>query len=306
MEKIKKIKIKPNIVENIFKDMSKNYKEIVKDYIGEFNKKDIEKSFLKQRLLGRFLTFRTLNNKNFKPLLKAIEKKIKKKIFLSPLYYIRICPPNLMYGKGHRKAFLYTEPHYDGFDYPDKSYGVWVPLQKTTTNTGTLSYIKKNDKIRKLFPNEGKNRFNIKNYIKEYSNVDNALSKSNRPIHCDVGDILIFDGKTLHAATHPINQSRLSLNFQITFESKNKVLKNKKFYFTNKNFEEKNLINLKFMGDKKFFTKRKKIYDKKLLENNTSELTSIYKKLKLKKINLNSIKEDVHWTKEDQWVKLIN
>ena len=54
MEKIRKIKINPNIVENIFKDMSKNYKEIVKDYIDEFNKKDIEKSFLKQRLLGRF------------------------------------------------------------------------------------------------------------------------------------------------------------------------------------------------------------------------------------------------------------
>ena len=75
---------------------------------------------------------------------------------MSPLYYIRICPPNLTYGKGHRKALLYTEPHYDGFEFPNKSYGIWVLLQKTTINTGTLSYIKKNDKIRKLFPNEGK------------------------------------------------------------------------------------------------------------------------------------------------------
>ena len=305
MEKIRKFKINPNIVENIFKDMSKNYKEIVKDYIDEFNKKDIEKSFLKQRLLGRFLTFRTLNNKNFKPLLEAIEKKIKKKICLSPLYYIRICPPNLTYGKGHRKALLYTEPHYDGFEFPNKSYGIWVPLQKTTINTGTLSYIKKNDKIRKLFPNEGKNRFNIKNYIKEYSDVDDSLLKNNRPVHCNLGDILIFDRKTLHAATHPIKHTRLSLNFQITFENKNNVLKNKKFYFTNKNFDEKNLINLKFLGDIKFFKKRKKKYNKIFSKKNTTELNFIYQKLKLKKINLNSIKEDVHWTKEDQWLKLI-
>ena len=104
------------------------------------------------------------------------------------------------------------------------------------------------------------------------------------------------------AATHPIKHTRLSLNFQITFENKNNVLKNKKFYFTNKNFDEKNLINLKFLGYK-IFKKRKK-YNKIFSKKNTTELNFIYQKLKLKKINLNSIKEDVHWTK-DQWLKLI-
>ena len=45
MEKIRKIKINPNIVENIFIEMSKNYKEIVKDYIDEFNKRILKNHF---------------------------------------------------------------------------------------------------------------------------------------------------------------------------------------------------------------------------------------------------------------------
>ena len=43
---------------------------------------------------------------------------------------------------------FYTEPHYDGFDFPNKSYGVWVPLERTSYNTGTLSYIKKTKKLK--------------------------------------------------------------------------------------------------------------------------------------------------------------
>lgn len=305
MEKIRKIKTDPEIVDKIFIDMKKNYKEILDDYKKYFKKKDIEKSFLKQRLFGRFLTFRTLNEKNFKPLLEAIEKKLKKKIFLAPRYYIRISPPNLMYGKGHRKAFFYTEPHHDGFDFPNKSYGVWVPLKNTSYETGTLSYLKKTKKIKSLFPNKGKNRFNIKNYLKEYDQVDKYLKNKNVPVYCDVGEVLIFDKKTLHAATHPIKDTRLSLNFQITFEEKKKVIKNKNFYYTNYKFTEKNMLNLKSMGDSKFFKRNNETYKKKFNSDKLDEIKKIYQKIKLKKINLESIKEDVHWTKEDQWVNQI-
>ena len=98
-----------------------------------------------------------------------------------------------MYGKGHRKAFFYTEPHHDGFDFPNKSYGVWVPLKNTSYETGTLSYLKKTKKIKSLFPNKGKNRFNIKNYLKEYDQVDKYLKNKNIPVYCDVGEILVFD-----------------------------------------------------------------------------------------------------------------
>lgn len=284
--------------------MKQNYKKILEDYNKQFNKKNIEKSFLKQRLFARFLTFRTLNEKNFQPLLKSIEKKLNKKIFLAPRYYIRICPPNIVYGKGHRKAFFYTEPHYDGFDFPNKSYGVWIPLERTSYNTGTLSYIKKTKKIKNLFPNKGKNRFNIKNYLREYDQVDKYLKNKNVPVYCDVGEVLIFDNKTLHAATHPVRDSRLSLNFQITFEEKSKVIKNKNFYFTNYKFTEKNLINLKSMGDKKFYKSNNELYKKKFNKGKLDEIKKIYKKVKLKKIKLENIKEDVHWTKEDQWTNL--
>ena len=60
-----------------------------------------------------------------------------------------------------------------------------------------------------------------------------------------------------------------------------------------------------FRGYKIFLKKRKKNTIKYFQKKNTTELNFIYQKLKLKKINLNSIKEDVHWTKEDQWLKLI-
>ena len=303
MEKFKKIKIKSKIVDDIFKDMKKNYKDIMEDYKKKFNKKEIEKSFLKQRLLARFLTFRTLDDKNFKPLLNAIEKKINKKIFLAPLYYIRICPPNLMYGKNHKKTYLYTEPHYDSFDFSKKSYGVWVPLRDTTVKTGTLSYIKKTNRIKKLFPNKGKNRFNIKNYLKEFQKVDDILKNNNVPVHCKVGDVLIFNRKTLHGATHPLKEARLSLNFQITFEKKSKVLNKKKFFYTNNNLIEKNMINLKYMGDEKFFYKNKKLYYEKFGKLNDKEIINLYKKIKLKRINVKSIREDVHWTKEDSWIE---
>ena len=86
-------------------------------------------------------------------------------------------------------------------------------------------------KLGNYFLRREKNRFNIKNYIKEYSDVDDSLLKNNRPVHCNLGDILIFDRKTLHAATHPIKHTRLSLNFQITFENKNNVLKQKILFY---------------------------------------------------------------------------
>ena len=75
-------------------------------------------------------------------------------MFVSSIIYSNLSS-NLTYGKGHRKALLYTEPPMMGLNFQIKvmEFGA---LQKTTINTGTLSYIKKNDKIRKLFPNEEK------------------------------------------------------------------------------------------------------------------------------------------------------
>ena len=54
MEKIKKIKINPVLVKKIFLEMKQNYKKILEDYNKQFDKKNIEKSFLKQRLFSGF------------------------------------------------------------------------------------------------------------------------------------------------------------------------------------------------------------------------------------------------------------
>ena len=65
------------------------------------------------------------------------------------------------------------------------------------------------------------------------------------------------------------------------------------------------MLNLKSMGDSKFFKRNNEKYKKKFNSGKLDEIKKIYQKIKLKKINLESIKEDVHWTKEDQWVNQI-
>jgi hypothetical protein len=45
--------------------------------------------------------------------------------------------------------------------------------------------------------------------------------------------------------------------------------------------------------------------DPKIVDKIFIDIKKNYQKIKLKKINLESIKEDVHWTKEDQWVNQI-
>ena len=101
MKQFKKIKINKNYVVNLCDEIMINYKEILKDYKKIFNKRDIKKSFLKQRLFARFLSFRTLSSLRFFEILHEIENKLKIKIYLAPLMYIKICPPNLIYDRNH-------------------------------------------------------------------------------------------------------------------------------------------------------------------------------------------------------------
>ena len=65
------------------------------------------------------------------------------------------------------------------------------------------------------------------------------------------------------------------------------------------------MLNLRAMGDDKFFKRNNETYKKKFNSGKLDEKKKIYQKIKLKKINLESIKEDVHWTKEDQWVNQV-
>ncbi len=175
-------------------------------------------------------------------------------------------------------------------------------MHKTSKSTGTLCYIKKNKDISKKFPVKGKNLYNIKNYLKDFKNVDKILKGKVRNIYCNFGEILCFDQNVLHGASGPKTKPRISLNFQITFSKKYKD--NKDFYYANNFLEQKNMLNSLSFGDniflKKDNEKLKKLFNHKV----PKYLKDRYELLLKKKINLNKkdLLHDVHYSKEDSWI----
>lgn len=302
MDKIVKIKCSPNLIKKLKEVIFYNYEELVKDYSKKFNKKDIKKSFIKQRIFARLLSYRSINPNLINPIVDELSKRFKKKLYLAPFFYIRFCNPGEYYNSAHKKSLLYTEPHYDKYTFNNKGLSFWIPLHSTSKSTGTLCYIKKNKDISKKFPVNGKNLYNIENYLKNFKNVDKILKGKVKNVYCNFGEILCFDQNVLHGASGPINKPRISVNFQITFSKKYK--KNKGFYFANNFLEQKNILNSLSLGDSIFLKnnsqKIKKLFDKKV----PKYLKNKYKSLLRKKFNLykNDLLHDVHYLKEDSWI----
>ena len=251
MEKIEKISGLKKEVENLNNFVELNYYQLIRDYSYSFDKKKLLNSFLKQRLFSRLLAFRSFQSKVIKPILNKIKKKIGKNFYLAPLFYIRYCYPYEYFNSNHKKALLYTEPHYDKYTFNNKGMSFWIPLKHTNAESGTLCYLKKNWILEELFPINLKNRFNIKNYLEIYNEIDPFLKKQIRNVYCKKGDILYFDQNVLHGASGPITKIRLSVNFQVTFSKKFK--NNQDFFVTNYYLEEKNLINSLIFGDRIFY-----------------------------------------------------
>jgi hypothetical protein len=258
MEKIIKISGLKKEVENLNNFVELNYYQLMKDYSYSFDKKKLINSFLKQRLFARLLAFRSFQPEIIKPVLNKIKKKIGKNFYLAPLFYIRYCYPDEYFNISHKKALLYTEPHYDKYIFNNKGMTFWIPLKSTNKQSGTLCYLKKNWILKELFPVNLKNKFNIKNYLEVYDKIDPFLSKQVRNVFCKTGDVLYFDQNVLHGATGPITEIRLSLNFQVTFSKKFKD--HKDFYLTNYHLKEKNLLNSLAFGDIIFYEKKKRIF----------------------------------------------
>ena len=303
MKRIIKIKCKKELIENLKNKIFQDYDELLKDHSKKFEKKTIKKSFLKQRLFARLLAFRSIQPKVIFPIISYLEKKMKKKLYLAPFFYIRYCYPNQYFLKGHKNSALYTEPHYDKYTFENKGLSFWIPLHRTTSQSGTLCYIKKNKEISKEFPQKGKNRFNIINYLKEFKSVDKKIKKNIKNVYCDFGEILCFDQNVLHGASRPMKQTRISLNFQISFSKK--IYNDKKFYYSNKHLEEKNLLNSLNFGDFAFYKKNEKkfndIFENKNIPKYLKKNFNKFIKNK-KKIKKNELLQDVHYSKEDKWL----
>ena len=243
---------------------------------------DIDKSLIKETLLSRALSYRVINDK----LKNSFEKKINsylsknslkrnnQKYIINPLVYIRFCNPREKLIKNYKSADLYTEPHYDKSFDKIKFISIWLPLEKTSYETGSLCDFKIPEKLKKKnFFISGKNKYSIHNYFKNPESVDRILSSYTNPVYLNKGDVIFFNSYCLHGATKPISKRRLSINFQI-FDSK--VLKSQnsnesnKFLLSNYSMDICNLLNLLSIGD---LAGAKRIYkkiDKKMLKNSSS------------------------------------
>ncbi len=304
MKKISTLKIGEKNLDLVRSSIEANYTKLINDYKKYYSVDKIKKSFLTQRLFARFLSFRTLDSEILKPVLNSISKIKKKKIYLAPFIYIRYCEHEKFLNKEHKKALLFTEPHYDKYAFNNDGNTFWIPIHNTNKKTGTLCYIKKNKKISNFFPKNQKNKFNIANYIKNHKSVEDIIKNNIRPVNCYYGNALYFDQNILHGAIHSEKNNRTSVNFQITFAKLNQIKKDKKFYVTNFFLKEKNILNLMFHGDFIYYNKNKKLINdifknKKLPSYLVKKFNTLKKKVKKKHLDL---LKDIHYSKEDSWL----
>ena len=243
---------------------------------------DIDKSLIKETLLCRALSYKVINDKLKNSFEKKINsylsknslKKKNQKYIINPLVYIRFCNPREKLIKNYKSADLYTEPHYDKSFDKIKFHSIWLPLEKTSYETGSLCYFKIPGKLRKKnFPISGKNKYSIHNYFKNPESADRILSSHTNPVYLNKGDVIFFNSYCLHGATKPISKRRLSINFQV-FDSK--VLKSQnsneknKFLLSNYSMDICNLLNLLLIGDMAGAKRIYKKMDKKKLKNSFS------------------------------------
>ena len=304
MKKISTLHIGKKNLDLIRSSIKVNYTNLINDYKKYYPVNKIKKSFLTQRLFARFLSFRTLNSESLNPVLMRISKVKKRKIYLAPFIYIRHCEYGKFLNREHRKALLFTEPHYDRYTFNNSGNTFWIPIHNASKKTGTLCYIKKNKKISNFFTKNQRNKFNIENYVKNHKSVEDLIKNNIRSVNCNYGNALYFDQNILHGAIHSKRYNRTSINFQITFARLNQIKKDKKFYLTNFFLREKNILNLMFHGDFIYYYKNKKMINH-MFKNKKLPAYLIRKfnilKGKVKKKSLDLLK-DIHYSKEDSWL----
>lgn len=232
-------------------------KNLKKDY----STIDFQKNLFKETFASRALSYRVFNDKITKKILKKINYFLKKNIFnksknkfiIDPLIYIRNISPKHDNIKNYEKARYYTQPHYDKSFQNKSFYSVWVPVEDTSKNTGTLCYFNISKKLKnKKFPREKKNKYNFGNYFKNPYAVDKFLKNSEIEVYTKKGDCIFFNNYCLHGATKPINKNRFSINFHMYDSSairfKNKFEK-EKFQLSSMSMDLLNFLNLVSIGD---------------------------------------------------------
>tara|TARA_Y100000389_G_scaffold204677_1_gene258792 strand:+ start:117 stop:1103 length:987 start_codon:yes stop_codon:yes gene_type:complete len=313
-------KIESFFKKNFIKKVNNKIKREIILLKKEYKFIDVDKSLTKQTLFARALSYRVFDNKlkiycekkiNFF-LSKNLLKNKDQKFIINPMIYIRFCRPEEKLIKNYKKAKFYTEPHYDKSFDNNKFYSIWIPLEETNFETGSLCYFKIPSILRKKnFPISGKNKYSMHNYFENPENADELLTSYCEPVYLNEGDIILFNKYCLHGATKPTKKIRLSINFQV-FDSK--VLKShnnnekNKFLLSNYSMDICNFLNLLLIGDlsgaKKIYKKINKSKFKKMFHLFDEDVSRNLKTFVsgLGKINSYNFKtnyqKDLHYSKE--------
>lgn len=219
--KIRKYKNFTNnlIISNALKKANFLEREIYHDYSRDSEEfKEFIFTMQKESQRSRALTYRFISSEEGFLLIQNQLNSFrsiypKDNFYINPILYLRICRPNLFIDKRHNESLLFTEPHYDKSNN-FKFYSVWIPLVDTSDTTGSLCEFDKYA-LKIEFPIEGDNIFSLGRYLDSYKKVDSLLKEAVIPVYCESTSYLYWNSSTLHGATKPVTQNRVSLNYQV-------------------------------------------------------------------------------------------
>ena len=306
-------KYKNIFVESFLNKISQNLENEIQvlfdDYRFDMTYDEFKFCIQKENILSRILSKRICDSEVLEQLITNINVLINQKIhkesyLINPLIYLRVCRNNDSFIV--KDAKFYTEPHYDrAANESIKFFSVWVPLESTSDETGTLLYFELERELReKYFPyNSEKNTLNMIKYFENYEMFDTILNQKEINVYCDKGDIILFNENCLHGASKPKKINRKSINFTIfngdmldnddvTNFEKNKLL-------LSSNIDIINYIDLISLGDQ---IGADRIKETKNLPENLIEVFLPYVEDN-PPINRAEYNVNLHWTKELSWLK---
>lgn len=282
------------------------FSSVKNDYWEKQPEKEFQIIYQEIGTVARCISVRFFNSDTksliLKYLLPEVEKLYPRSDFqVCPLFTLRWYHPGLFISSEHESTYLQTEPHYDNA-FNNYGISVWVPFHDIDESTGGLCFFKGSE-IEKQFPRGGKNRYNFYSYLEECHQIDPLLKDMVILPEGKLGDIYIHSN-ALHAATKPLSEYRLSFNFRLIPQ---KQLQDKAqpvqdlYYYTNKETDFCNALNLAHLGDK---VGASSLY--KLQKNNplfSADHLQFKEKFEKCLIGDRSLSQNkIHWRDEFSWI----
>jgi len=213
------LKMEEDVLPLLLEEAYRVRKDLYEDYKYLFNSFD---DFLaachKESGFARSLTYRFLSfgrgQEIIRIQLQHFREVASRDFFASPLFYLRFSEPGFFLNKKHSNSLLYTEPHYDRSRYYD-FYSIWIPLNNTNRDTGTLCTFPGLEEVHTLVRDDGTNYYSLSSYLSDAVRLDRIFEPFITPIGCRQGSYLAWDSSVLHGATKSLSLPRVSINYQV-------------------------------------------------------------------------------------------